>query len=96
MRIRMGGKGAALWIGATAALALVGLQGTVRADSVVDQAKADVAKATGLQTEWTGPTSAPPVAAGKKIVYLSGDEQIDTSHEYGVYMQQAAAKIASR
>jgi ribose transport system substrate-binding protein len=67
--------------------------GAARADEVLDQAKADVEKATGLQTEWTGPVSAPTPAKGKKIIYLSGDEQIDTSHEYGVYMKDAGAKL---
>lgn len=82
-------------VGAAAMFAfeLAAFAGGARADDVVDQAKADIAKATGLQTEWDGPTSAPPVTPGKKIVYLSGDEQIDTSHEYGVYMKEAGAKI---
>ena len=35
----------------------------------------------------------PKPQSGKKIVYLSGDENIDTSHEYGVYMKEAAAKL---
>jgi ribose transport system substrate-binding protein len=80
-------------VGASAVMTAGVFASGVRADEVVEAAKADVAKATSLQTEWQGPTSAPPVTPGKKIVYMSGDEQIDTSHEYGVYMQQAAAKI---
>ena len=63
------------------------------ADEVTDAAKAAVAKYVGIQSEWLGPTSAPKPQPGKQIVYLSGDENIDTSHEYGVYMQEAAAKI---
>jgi ribose transport system substrate-binding protein len=70
-----------------------GFPSLVRADSVVDEAKAAVAKYVGIQSEWLGPTSAPKPQSGKQIVYLSGDENIDTSHEYGVYMQEAAAKI---
>src|SRR5271156_2266228 len=63
------------------------------ADEVTDAAKAAVQKYAGLQTEWLGPTSAPKPQTGKRIVYLSGDENIDTSHEYGVYMKEAAAKL---
>jgi ribose transport system substrate-binding protein len=63
------------------------------ASDVVAQAKAAVAEYAGPQTTWKGPTSAPKPAAGMKIVYLSGDEQNDISHEYGVYIAQAAAKI---
>src|SRR5579871_1357042 len=76
-------------------LALAGLcaPAVSRADEVVDAAKAAVAKYVGLQTEWLGPTSAPKPQPGKKIVYLSGDENIDTSHEYGEYMKEAGAKI---
>jgi ribose transport system substrate-binding protein len=64
-----------------------------RADDVVEAAKAAVAKYVGLQTEWLGPTSAPKPQSGKKIVYLSGDENIDTSHEYGVFMQEAGRHL---
>ena len=88
---RMGG--ASFGAITAAALTFAAMGGLARADDVVDKAKADVSKATGLQTEWNGPTSAPKVTPGKKIIYLSGDEQIDTSHEYGVYMKEAAEKI---
>ena len=63
------------------------------ASDVVAQAKAAVVEYAGPQTTWKGPTSAPKPATGMKIVFLSGDEQNDISHEYGVYIQQAAAKI---
>jgi len=70
-----------------------GPQARAATGDFVAQAKAAVAVYAGPQTKWLGPTSAPKPAAGMKIVYLSGDEQNDISHEYGVYMQQAAAKI---
>jgi hypothetical protein len=63
------------------------------ASDVVAAAKAAVIEYAGPQTTWKGPTSAPKPAAGMKIVYLSGDEQNDISHEYGVYIAQAAAKL---
>ena len=60
---------------------------------VVADAKAAVAKYAGPQTTWEGPTSAPKPEAGKKIVYLSGDEQNDISHLYGVYIKEAGEKV---
>jgi ribose transport system substrate-binding protein len=63
------------------------------AQAVIDRAVANVAKLSGPQTEWDGPTAAPPLAKGKHVVYLSGDEQNDISRLYGVYMKAAAEKI---
>lgn len=59
----------------------------------VAAAAADVARYAGPQTTWEGPTSAPPPAKAKSIVYLSGDEQNDISREYGLYMRQAAEHL---
>ena len=61
-------------------------------DAVAD-AKAAVAQYAGPQTTWEGPTSAPKPDAGKKIVFLSGDEQNDISHLYGVYIKEAGEKL---
>ena len=77
-----------------AAVMAIALAPTARAaDDVVAQAKADVARYAGPQTKWEGPTSAPKPDPGKSIVYLSGDEQNDISHLYGVYIKQAAEKL---
>jgi ribose transport system substrate-binding protein len=62
-------------------------------DEVVEHAKAVVAKLSGPQTEWTGPTSAPKPEPGKKIVYLSGDENNDICRLYGVFMGEAASHL---
>src|ERR1700678_1854285 len=62
------------------------------ADAVSD-AKAAVAKYAGPQTTWEGPTKAPKPEAGKKIVFLCGDEQNDISHLYGVDIKEAAEKL---
>jgi ribose transport system substrate-binding protein len=62
------------------------------ADAVGD-AKAAVAKYAGPQTTWEGPTKAPKPEPGKKIVFLSGDEQNDISHLYGVNIKEAAQKL---
>ena len=42
---------------------------------------------------WEGPTKAPKPEPGKKIVFLSGDEQNDISHLYGVYIKEAGEKL---
>jgi ribose transport system substrate-binding protein len=75
---------------ATTAIALSPAAG---ADDAVAQAKKDVERYSGPQTKWDGPTSAPKPDTGKSVVFLSGDEQNDISHLYGVYMKQAAEKI---
>lgn len=64
-----------------------------KADDVVDRAIANVKKLAGPQTVWDGPTAGPALAKGKKVVYLSGDEQNDISRLYGVYMKAAAKKM---
>jgi ribose transport system substrate-binding protein len=74
------------------ALAII-LAPAARSQDAVAQAKADVARYAGPQTKWEGPTSAPKPDAGKSIVYLSGDEQNDISHLYGVYIKEAAEKL---
>ena len=70
-----------------ALLALNGFSMPAHADAgsdIVARAKAAVAEYAGPQTTWKGPTSGPKPAKGMKIVYLSGDEQNDISHENGV------------
>ena len=62
------------------------------ADAVSD-AKTAVMKYAGPQTTWEGPTKAPKPEPGKKVVFLSGDEQNDISHLYGVYIKQAGEKL---
>src|ERR1700730_14299653 len=75
------------------AIIAIALASAARADDAVAQAKADVARYAGPQTKWEGPTSGPKPDAGKSIVYLSGDEQNDISHLYGVYIKQAGEKL---
>jgi ribose transport system substrate-binding protein len=79
---------------AVAIAAFVGVA-AARADDgqVVADAKAAVARYAGPQTTWEGPTSAPKPESGKKIVYLSGDEQNDISHLYGVYIKEAGERV---
>ncbi len=67
--------------------------GASAAEDTVAAAKAAVDRYAGAQTTWEGPTSAPKPTKGMTLVYLSGDEQNDISHEYGVYMKEAAAKL---
>jgi ribose transport system substrate-binding protein len=62
----------------------------------VAAARAAVARYAGPQTHWQGPTSGPKPKPGQYIVYLSGDEQNDISHEYGVYIGAAAHALGWR
>ncbi len=78
---------------ATMAPAVFALSSAARADDAVDQAKMDAARYAGPQTKWEGPTSAPKPDADKSVVFLSGDEQNDISHLYGVYIKQAGEKL---
>ena len=79
---------------ASAAVAVAGVLTVAPAfaDAVAD-AKAAVAKYAGPLSAWEGPTKAPKPEPGKKIVFLSGDEQNDISHLYGDYIKQAAQKL---
>ena len=79
---------------ACAVVAVAGMLTTAPAcaDAVAD-AKAAVAKYAGPQTTWEGPTKAPKPDPAKKIVFLSGDEQNDISHLYGVYIKEAGQKL---
>jgi ribose transport system substrate-binding protein len=78
--------------GSTAALVGFSFSSPAFADAASD-AKAAVAKFAGPQTTWEGPTSGPKPEPGKKIVFLSGDEQNDISHLYGVYIKEAGQKL---
>ena len=78
--------------GAAVALAGISAAPPAFADAVSD-AKAAVAKYAGPQTTWEGPAKGPKPDPGKKIVFLSGDEQNDISHLYGVYIKEAGEKL---
>ena len=56
---------------ALTALALAPL--AARADGLVDEAKASVAKATARVDKWDGPTTGPKAVGAKSIVYVAGD-----------------------
>ena len=67
-------------------------QHSALADQIAD-AKAAVARFAGPQTTWNGPTTGPKAEPGKKIVYLSGDENNDICRLYGVFQKEAGQKI---
>src|SRR5271166_5328718 len=69
----------AVLAGSTIALTGCLLPASAFADAVSD-AKTAVAKYAGPQTTWEGPTKGPKPEPGKKVVFLSGDEQNDISH----------------
>lgn len=73
---------------ATSALGI----GSARADDVAD-ATARTKARMSVQTEWTGPTAGPAAEPGKKVVYISSNEQNAVSHAWGVAQQEAAKQI---
>lgn len=97
MKRRLGARGTSIFAlafcGLGAALLVPHSARAEDAQVVIDRAAANVAKLAGPQTVWDGPTTGPALARGKKVVYLSGDEQNDISRLYGVYMKDAAAKM---
>ncbi|HMN86963.1 MAG TPA: substrate-binding domain-containing protein [Bauldia sp.] len=73
---------------------LIGLSSpSAFADDIVDQAKADLVVYAGPQSDWRGPTSSPKPLAGKKIAYISNDENNDASRAWGVAIQEAGKQI---
>jgi ribose transport system substrate-binding protein len=65
-------------------------------DPVVASAKAAVARLTGLQTQWKGPTDGPKISPGKHIVYVSYDESNDSASAWGTEITNVAAKVGWR
>ncbi len=76
-----------LALGATLSIA------SARADEFMDKIKAEVQMFAGPQSDWRGPTSAPPLASGKKIAYLSSNQQNDASREWGTHIANIGKKI---
>jgi ribose transport system substrate-binding protein len=62
-------------------------------DSFVQAAKDATQKRTAVQTEWLGPTTGPKASPGKRIVYLSSDQNNALSAQYGEYLKDAGSKI---
>src|SRR6516165_2912540 len=63
------------------------------ADPFMDEVKTEVVKFAGPQSDWRGPTASPKPDPGKKVAYMSTDEQNDASREWGEAIKEAAAKI---
>lgn len=83
---------------AASALALTAMVGSAGAlaqadDPFVVAAKAAMETRAAIQTEWLGPTSGPKTEPGKRIVYLSSDQNNALSAQYGVFLQEAASEI---
>lgn len=62
-------------------------------DPLVAEAKANVIARSGPQNVWDGPTSSPQPMPGKRVAYLSTDEQNDASREWGQAMKEAGEKV---
>jgi len=67
--------------------------GSALADDIVEQARKDLVIYAGPQNEWRGPTSSPKPSPGKKIVYISNDENNDASRAWGVAIKEIGPKI---
>ena len=87
-------RGALLGVSALAfALAVAVAGARAEDDPVVAEAKANVAKLAGPQNYWDGPTSSPKPEPGKKIVFMSLDEQNDSSRVWGQFTKEAGEKV---
>jgi ribose transport system substrate-binding protein len=63
------------------------------AADVVAEAKANVARLSGPQTNWDGPTAAPKPEPGRHIAFLSLDEQNDSSRKWAQATKEAGLKV---
>ncbi len=63
------------------------------ADAVLDQANKDLVIYAGPQGDWRGPTSSPKPQPGKKVAYISNDENNDASRSWGQAIQDAGSKV---
>jgi ribose transport system substrate-binding protein len=64
-----------------------------KADAFMDEVKAEVEKFAGPQSDWRGPTSAPKLVTGKKIAYLSSNQQNDSSRTWASHAEEIAKKV---
>lgn len=78
---------------AVGVVVVAGWTASASAEDIVAEAKKDLVVYAGPQNVWRGPTSAPKPEPGKKIAYISNDENNAASHAWGVAIQQAGAKI---
>lgn len=63
------------------------------AQDIVEEAKQDLVIYAGPQNDWRGPTESPQPEPGKKIAYISNDENNDASRAWGVAIQEAGEQI---
>jgi ribose transport system substrate-binding protein len=75
------------------AMIAAGLGTTGFAQDIVEEAKRDLVIYAGPQSDWRGPTESPKPPTGKKIAYISNDENNDASRAWGVAIQEAGGKL---
>lgn len=80
-------------IAALGAVLVLGTSSFALGQSVLDEAKKTVAERSGPQTVWDGPTEGPKPEPGKKIAYLSTDEQNDAAREWGQAVKEAGELV---
>jgi ribose transport system substrate-binding protein len=81
-----------LWLAALAFGVSTTVAGAAFGEDIDSQAKANVEKLGATKTAWTGPASAPKIEKGKKIAYLSANEQNDAEREWGMAIVEAGKK----
>jgi len=82
------------WIFSAALIAAVSVMPLpAMADEFMDQVQAEVTKFAGPQSDWRGPTAAPKLVTGKKVAYLSSNQQNDASREWGTHIAEIGKKI---
>jgi ribose transport system substrate-binding protein len=84
---------AQLLVVAAASVWAAGAAAPPAAADIVAEAKQTVAERSGPQTVWDGPTESPKPMPGKRVAYLSTDEQNDASREWGQAIKEAGEKV---
>ena len=78
------------------ALAVAGsamVAGAAVAQGILEEARANVEIFAGPQSDWRGPTESPKPEPGKRIVYISNDENNPAVRAWGLAIKDAAAAI---
>jgi ribose transport system substrate-binding protein len=69
------------------------LCGAGHAQGIVDEARQNLVTYAGSQSDWRGPTASPRPEPGKRIVYISNDENNNAARAWGVAIREAAEAI---
>ena len=79
--------------GRLTALAVAIAASAAQAQGIVDEARAELVVYAGPQNEWRGPEASVTPEPGRKLVYVSNDENNDASRAWGVAIAEAGAAV---